>query len=194
MVNTTTSYSDDDAMREALRKVNSDRTLHEIYGLFYGCMAAPKVADPAQYVAMIFDAAGAADVSEEVSAEVHANLMSLWSFIARWNPEEEPFYFPETEYPAFAQGLRQRALDNISMINYFITGLKLGGTEETDFREDAIDAMHALAEASTLLQKETETNKTADSKASAELFDDLEEFMADSFARVTIGLKDAKAQ
>ena len=191
-MNTLTNYSDDDATREALRKVDSERTLHEIYGLFYGAMAAPKLADPAQYVTMIFDVDNAGDVSEEVSAEVHVNLMSLWSFIARWNPEEEPFYFPETEYPATVQGLRQRALDNISMINYFITGLKLGGTEETDFSEDAIDAMHALAEASTLLQKESEAKKTADPKASAELFEDLEEFMADSFARVTIGLKDAK--
>lgn len=194
MVNTLTNYSDDDATREALRKVDSERTLHEIYGLFYGAMAAPKAADPAQYVTMIFDIDNAADASEEASAEVHANLMSLWSFIARWNPEEEPFYFPEMEYPSTAQGFRQRAHDNISMINYFITGLKLGGTEETDFPEDAIDAMHALAEASTLLQKEAEAKKTFDPKASAELFDDLEEFMADSFARVTIGLKDAKVQ
>lgn len=194
MVNTPTNYSDDDATREALRKVDSERTLHEIYGLFYGAMAAPKIAEPSQYVTMIFDVDNAVDTSEEVSAEVHANLMSLWNFIARWNPEEEPFYFPETEYPAMAQGFRQRALDNISMINYFITGLKLGGTEELDFSEDAIDAMHALAEASTLLQKEAEAKKTFDPKASTELFDDLEEFMADSFARVSLGLKDAQAQ
>jgi uncharacterized protein YgfB (UPF0149 family) len=194
VVNTLANYSDDNATREALRKVESERTLHEIYGLFYGAIAAPKVADPAQYVTMIFDVDSAGDASEEVSAEVHANLMSLWNFIARWNPEEEPFYFPETDYPDTAQGMRQRAHDNISMINYFITGLKLGGTEETDFSEDAIDAMHALAEASTLLQKEAEAKKTADPKASAELQEDLEEFMADSFARVTIGLKDAKVQ
>jgi len=194
VVNTPTNYSDDDATREALRKVDSERTLHEIYGLFYGAMAAPKIAEPSQYVTMIFDVDNAVDTSEEVSAEVHANLMSLWNFIARWNPEEEPFYFPETEYPAMAQGFRQRALDNISMINYFITGLKLGGTEELDFSEDAIDAMHALAEASTLLQKEAEAKKTFDPKASTELFDDLEEFMADSFARVSLGLKDAQAQ
>ena len=120
--------------------------------------------------------------------------MSLWSFIARWNPEDEPCYFPETDYPATLQGFRQRAQDNQSMINYFITGLKLGGTEESDFPEDAIDAMHALAEASTLLQKEAEAKKAADPKAREELFDDLEEFMADSFARVAIGLKEAKAR
>lgn len=194
MVNTLTNYSDDDATRAALGQVESERTLHEVYGLFYGAMAAPKTADPAQYVTMIFDDDSATDVSDEASAGVRANLMSLWSFIARWNPEEEPFYFPETEYPATVQGLRQRALDDISMINYFITGLKLGGTEETDFSEDAIDAMHALAEASTLLQKQAEAKKTPDPKGNAELFEDLEDFMADSFARVTIGLKDAKVQ
>ncbi len=192
MVNTSTNYSDDNALREALANVNADRTLHEIYGLFYGCMAAPNVAEPAQYLATIFDGDHTAAASAAESADVLDNLMSLWNFIARWKPDEEPFYFPDVAYPATTQGLQQRMADDQLLINYFISGLKLGGTEENDFDDDAIDAMHALAEAATLLQKQIESKKTSDLKTTTELIDDLEDFIADSIARVSIGLKGAK--
>jgi hypothetical protein len=191
MVNTSTNYSDDNALREALNNVNADRTLHEICGLFYGCMAAPNVAEPAQYMATIFDDDHAAASAAEATG-VEDNLMSLWNFIARWKPDEEPFYFPDMGYPATTQGLRQRMADDLLLIHYFITGLKLGGTEEDDFDDDAIDAMHALAEAATLLRKQIESKKTSDLKTTTELIDDLEDFIADSIARVSIGLKDAK--
>jgi len=82
--------------------------------------------------------------------------------------------------------------DDLSLINYLVTGLKLGGTEENDFDDDAIDAMHALAEAATLLQKQLELKRTNDLKTTTELIDDLEDFMADSIARVSIGLQGAK--
>jgi Uncharacterised protein family (UPF0149) len=192
MVNTSTNYSDDNALREALASVNADRTLHEVYGLFYGCMAAPNVAEPAQYLATICDGDHTAAASASEAAGVLDNLMSLWNFIARWKPDEEPFYFPDVAYPATTQGLQQRMADDLSLINYFISGLKLGGTEENDFDDDAIDAMHALAEAATLLQKQIEYKKTSDLKTATELIDDLEDFMADSIARVSIGLKGAK--
>jgi len=191
MVNTSTNYSDDNALREALNNVNADRTLHEIYGLFYGCMAAPNVAEPAQYLATIFDDDHTAAASAAEAAGVQDNLMSLWYFIARWKPNEEPFYFPEMEYPATSQGLQHRMADDLLLINYFITGLKLGGTEENDFDDDAIDAMHALAEATTLLQKQIESKNTSDLNTTTELIDDLEDFIADSIARVSIGLKGA---
>jgi len=191
-MNTSTNYSDDNALREALDNIKADRTLHEIYGLFYGCMAAPNVALPEPYLAMIFDAERAATASAADSASAHDNLMSLWNFIARWQPEEDPFYFPEMEYPSTIQGLQQRMADDLSLINFFITGLKLGGTDENDFDDDAIDAMHALTEAATLLQKQIELKKTSVLKTTTELIDDLEDFMADSIARVSIGLKGAK--
>ena len=192
MVNTSTNYSDDNALREALANINVDRTLHEVYGLFYGCMAAPNVAEPAQYLAMICDGDHTAAASAEEAAGVLDNLMSLWNFIARWKPDEEPFYFPDVAYSATTQGLQQRMADDLSLINYFISGLKLGGTEENDFDDDAVDAMHALAEAATLIQKQIESKKTSDVKTTTELIDDLEDFMADSIARVSIGLKGAK--
>lgn len=191
-MNTSTNYSDDNALREALDRIKADRTLHEIYGLFYGCMAAPNVALPEQYLAMIFDEEHAAAASAAEPAGVQDNLMSLWNFIARWKPDEEPFYFPDMEYPSTTQGLQHRMADDLSLINYFIAGLKLGGTDENDFDDDAIDAMHALTEASTLLQKQIELKKTTVLKTTTALIDDLEDFIADSIARVSLGLKGAK--
>lgn len=191
-MNTSTNYSDDNALREALDGINADRTLHEIYGLFYGCMAAPNVALPAQYLALIVDEEHAATASAAATSVVQDNLMSLWNFIGRWKPDEEPFYFPDREYPFTSRGLRQRMAEDLLLINYFITGLKLGGTDENDFNDDAIDAMHALTEAATLLQKQLDLKITTGLKTTTALIDDLEDFIADSIARVAIGLKGAK--
>ena len=116
MGNTLTSYSDDNITREALAAVGSKRTLHEIYGLFYGGMAAPDQADPEEYVPVIFDEKVASPVTEEDAENVRANLLSLWNFIAGWKPEEAPFYFPEQDYPDNYQGVLQRLTDDAAMV------------------------------------------------------------------------------
>ena len=199
MANTLTSYTDDNITREALRKAGSERTLHEVYGFFYGDMAAPNAADSAQYVPVIFDEDTASHTSEEDAENVRENLLSLWNFIARWKPEEEPFYFPDMAYPDNYQGLLQHLTDDVSMVQYFIAGLNLGGTEENDFSEDAAYAMHELAEATARLQKNITLCGTFDPVAADEdpdsttkMLDELEDILADCIARVTIGLKDAK--
>jgi hypothetical protein len=199
MENTSTSYADDNVTREALRKAGSERTLPEIYGLFYGGMAAPNAADSAQYVSVIFDEDTASHASEEDAENVRDNLLSLWNFIARWKPEEDPFYFPDMEYQNNYQGLLQHLTDDLSLVNYFIAGLNLGGTEESDFSDDAAYAMHELADATTRLQKNISVCGTFDPKAADEdpdstvtMLDELEDILADCIARVTIGLKDAK--
>src|SRR3990170_3640253 len=107
MGNTLTSYSDDNTTREALERVGSKRTLHEIYGLFYGGIAAPDPADPEEYLPVILEEDTNAPVSEEDAENLKGNLLSLWNFIARWKPEKEPFYFPEQEYPDNFQGVLQ---------------------------------------------------------------------------------------
>ena len=153
MGNTLMSYTDDNLTREALRAVGSERTLHEIYGLFYGGLAAPDPADPVEFLPVIFEEDPASVVSEEDAENLQKNLLSLWNFIASWKPEEQPFYFPEEVYPENYQGLLQRLTDNASLVQFFIAGLNLGGTEEDDFPDDAVDAMHELTEATTRLQK-----------------------------------------
>jgi hypothetical protein len=200
MGNTLTSYSDDNLTREALTKAGSKRTLHEIYGLFYGSLAAPDPADPDEHVPVIFDDDSASqDVSEDDVENARNNLLSLWNFIGQWKPEEDPFYFPEQEYPANYQGLLQHLTDDLALVQYFIAGLNLGGTETEDFSEDAVDAMHELTEASTRLQKNIDvcaaldpTTADDDPDSTAKMLDEIEDILADNIARVTIGLKHAK--
>ena len=197
--NTLTSYSDDNITREALTKAGSERTLHEIYGLFYGSLAAPDPADPAEHVPVLFDDETASQVSEEDEKNVSDNLLSLWNFIAQWKPEEDPFYFPEQEYPANYKGVLQHLKDDLSLVRYFIAGLNLGGTEETDFSEDAVDAIHELTEAAARLEKNITvcealdpTAADEDSDSAAKMLDEIEDILADGIARATIGLKHAK--
>jgi hypothetical protein len=199
MGNTLTSYSDDNMTREALMRVGSKRTLHEIYGLFYGGMAAPDPADPEKYLPVILGEHTDTPVSEEDAENLKGNLRSLWNFIARWKPEEDPFYFPEQEYPDNYKGLLQHLKDDLSLLQYFIAGLNLGGTEEEDFSEDAVDAMHELTEASERLQKNiavcAKLEPTAaddDPDSTAKMLDDIEDILAECIARVTVGLKDEK--
>jgi hypothetical protein len=200
MGNTVTSYSDDNQTREALAQAGSKRTLHEIYGLFYGSLAAPDPADAEEHVPVIFDdeAAALAASAEDVE-NVRRNLLSLWNFIQRWKPEEDPFYFPEQEYPANFQGLQQHLTDDLGLMQYFIAGLNLGGTETEDFSKDAIDALHELTDATTRLQKNIEVCAALDPlaadddpEATAAMLDEIEDILADGIARVTIGLKHAK--
>jgi hypothetical protein len=199
MGNTLTSYSDDTVTREALGRVGSKRTLHEIYGLFYGGMAAPDPADPEKYLPVIVEKKTDPPVSEEAAENLKANLLSLWNFIARWKPEDDPFYFPEQDYADNFQGLLQHLTDDLALLRFFIAGLNLGGTEEEDFSEDAVDAMHELTEASERLQKNiavcAKLEPTAaddDPDSTSKMLDEIEDILADGIARVTVGLKDAK--
>jgi len=201
MPNTIDNYSDDQATRDALATVGSERTLHEFYGYFFGCMAAPKAALPSSCLPLLFDADKADFSSLEDADKLMADLMSLWNFIARWNPDEDPCYFPETEYAPTNAGFKQRGVDDQAMIQFFIRGLDQGDTRENDFSDDAIDAMHDLDDSAAQLQKLTQQYAQKDPEAPVDdlekttaLFDELEEIVADSIARVTIGLKDAKVR
>ena len=201
MPNTIDNYNDDQATREALASVGSERTLHEFYGYFFGCMAAPKPALPSSCLPLLFDADKADFSSLEDADNLMANLMSLWNFIARWNPEEDPCYFPDAEYALTNAGFKERGSDGQAMIQFFIRGLDQGDTNENDFSDDAIDAMHDLDDSAAQLQKLTQQYAQKEPEAPVEdlekitaLYDEFEEIIADSFARVTIGLKDAKAR
>ena len=201
MGNTATNYSDDNETREALVKAGAKRTLHEIYGLFYGSLAAPDPAEAAEHTPVIFedDEEDALVISAEDAEDARMNLLSLWNFLKNWDPEKEPFYFPEMDYPDNYQGLLQHLKDDRSLIQYFIAGLNLGGTETEDFSADAIDALHELTDALTRLQTNIEVCATLnplavddDPVSTTTMLDEIEEILADGIARVTMGLKHAK--
>lgn len=200
MGNTITSYSDDNEAREALAKAGAKRTLHEIYGLFYGSLAAPDPADAAEHRPVIFDDEEASSVVSEGDGEkARMNLESLWNFLGKWDPDKDPFYFPEMDYPENYQGLLAHLKDDRALIQYFIAGLNLGGTETEDFSPDAIGALHELTEALTRLHKNIDLCAALDPLATdddpastATMLDEIEEIIADGIARVAIGLKHAK--
>lgn len=191
-------YCGDEGMKDFLKRAGSKLTIHELYGLFYGCLAATNLVKPSQYFPMIFSEEGADFDSEEEANVVLSNLMSLWNDLARWKPETEPFIVPDTEYPDTDAGLKQRVKDNSSLIKYFIKGLDIGGTREDDFSQDGIEALKFLSEADAFLVKYAElcemdnVEKNMVRDKTIDLLDQLEDVAGDCIARINIGLKEAR--
>lgn len=83
------NYCGDEAMQESLEQCGSKRTLHEVYGLFYGCIAAPHMVRPSDYLELIL---GKEDMkpfgSLDDANRMLGNIMSLWNLIASWKPEQ----------------------------------------------------------------------------------------------------------
>lgn len=191
-------YCGDEGMKDFLKRAGSKLTIHELYGLFYGCLAATNLVKPSQYFPMIFSEEGANFDSEEEANVVLSNLMFLWNDLARWKPETDPFIVPDTEYPDTDAGLKRRVKDNSSLIKYFIKGLDIGGTREEDFSQDGIEALKFLSEADAFLVKYAELSemdnveKNMVRNKTIDLLDQLEDVAGDCIARINIGLKKAR--
>jgi hypothetical protein len=197
--NSPTTYYDDDELREALRKVNSYRTLHEIYGFFHGCQAASKQASFAQYLPLIYDVEHGDNISAADAEKVRTNLLSLWNFVARWKPIEEPFSFPEHDYPDTAQGLLEHAANGLSLIHYFKKGIEAAKVKEQDYSSRVKEALQRLEFVTTQLHNYAELYEAIepdaevkDPKASAQKFQELEDIIGQSIARVISELKRTK--
>ena len=193
-------YCGDAAMRKLLIKVGSSRTLHEIYGLFYGCVGAPYMVVPSRYLSVIFDGKEPDVESVEEARRIIGGLMALWNILAGWQPEEETFYFPELSYPATLEGLKMRVRDDRSFREFFMKGLDLGETKDEDFSGDALGAMEHLAGLAAYLRQyeellETEnTGKEEPAEKSLELFDKMEDSLVLGIAQITTGLKEARVR
>ncbi len=190
MPNSSTTYYDDDELREALTLVNSYRTLHEIYGLFYGCMAAAKRVDSSQYLPLVYDVDNEDNMSAENSEKVHNNLISLWNFVGRWKPQDEPFSFPDQVYSDTAQGLLEHAADDMALIEYFKKGFDMAGMPQSPAIAAAMRDLDAVtgqlqhyAEMYEAVDPEAEVKNI---KASEQKFEELEEAIARSIARITM--------
>lgn len=196
MIGLSGRYRGDEWMSEHLSKLGSKCTLHGVYGLLHGCIAAPCMVMPSKYFNLIFDEEGASFETEEEANEFMRSLMNLWNDIAGWNPEKEPFIRPTGLFSNTAAGLKDRATQYASLIEYFIKGLDLGGIEESDFSEDALDALKSLAEAQGFLNEYArlaERDRTdKDLSESVAAVKKLEGVVCDCIARVNIGLKAAR--
>lgn len=188
----------DGAMSEYLRKANSKLTIFEVYGLFYGCLAAPNLVMPSWFYPLIFGEEGAGFESEEEATEIVGNLMSLWNVLAQWRPGKDRFIFPDAKYPMTDNGMAQRTKDDYSLIEYFVKGLDLGETRENDFSEDGVDALKALSETQAFLDKYGELIEKEplddDTEETLRAISGLENIIADCVARISTDLKRARPQ
>lgn len=191
-------YCGDEVMKKLLKKGSSKLTIFEVYGLFYGCLAATNLVKPSQYMPLILGEEASFESDEDLN-KFFSNLMHLWNILAGWEPENDPFILPETEYPATYDGLKQQTNDDASIMRYFIKGLDIGGTDETDFSEDALKALESLARINLMLSKyaelkDAETQEDKVEKKTRVLIEKAERVVFDCIARINIGLKEARVK
>lgn len=172
-----------------LRKINAPCSLLEIYGLFHGCVAAPVMVPPSRYIHMILGEE-ALDTDKQVSHAL-SNLLALWNRIAQWKPAAEPFMKPVISYPTTREGLRDRVANWYSFTEFFINGLAMGETSETDFSKDAAEAMRSFTEAQIFLEDYSELLKKTpasekDFEDSHEILGKMEEVIGDCVTRVYV--------
>lgn len=192
-------YCGDKTMLESLEKCGSKRTLHEVYGLFYGCISTPHMDRPSDYLDLILgreDSKPFASLND--ANRTLGNIMSLWDFIASWKPEQGEYFYPDTEYPVTLDGLKQSIMDHLAFMNYFVKGLDLGGLQEPDITEDVKIALKDLATASTVQKKMLEllvrdkTARDSDIAESRKHVAQLEEVMIHCIARINSNLLESR--
>jgi len=190
---------DDYRLTKLLEKLNAKMSLHAIYGLFYGCIAAPVLVKPSQYMPHILDSENSTYESMEQAESFMNTLMALWNGIARSQMEDDDMICPEREYPTNETGLSVKADDLVSLINGFMTGLSLGEAQEGDFSDDALDALKSLAEIQAFAEGLTETLwkehgalKGAVIQETLDSLDGTEDIVFDCINRIALGLADAR--
>lgn len=167
MMNASQQYCGDAALQGMLKKVGSPRTIHEIYGLFYGCLGATRLVMPSEYLPIVLGEDKSFETLEEAN-QLLSNLMALWNTLARCTrPGTTCDAFPAVRYPKTPDGFKQRIINDRSIIDYFMKGLDLGETLEEDFSENALDALEELAGIMAGLERYEEVLET-DPKAKEE--------------------------
>ena len=191
-------YYNDSEMIRLLKGADAKLSLPEIYGLLYGCHAAPKIFRPSQLISTIFGKNEEAFASMEKTEQVIGNLLFLWNALGGWKPESEPLFYPDIEYPDTTEGLMERVKDDLTIIKSFIKGLDLGETAKTDFSSDAVDALKSLSEADgnltkllEVFQKQGSTEDEEFNKAKDSIVG-LEGVIGVCIGRINLGLKDTR--
>jgi len=190
---------DDNRLTKLLEKLNAKMSLHGVYGLFYGCVAAPVLVKPSQYMPHILDPENTIYESMEQAESLMNTLMVLWNEISRSQMEDDDMIFPDREYPNNETGLFAMADDLASLVNGFMTGLTLGDAQEGDYTDDAMDALRSLAEILTFaegwtetIREEHESLQSADIKETLYFLEGAEEIVFDCINRIALGLADAR--
>ena len=192
-------YCGDEVMSEHLRKASSLLTLHGVYGLFHGCVAAPCLVMPSEYLPMIQGKDREFETLDQ-AREFMGQLMGLWNLIAHWDPETEACIVPDVEYPETIAGLEARASDDVFFMACFVRGLKLGRTDESDLSDDVVDSLESLLEIQKLLEQYSDVSgmdgadEQVNIQKAVKLIANLEKTIGDHVALINVGLKPARMQ
>jgi uncharacterized protein YecA (UPF0149 family) len=188
-------YCGDEVMEEYLEMAGSELSIYGLYGLLYGCLAAPDPVMPSEFMPLVFGKKGPQFGTEEEAQEMSGNMMALWNLIGQWDPETEDLMIPEFDYDADIEGALFRIYDALSLAGLFLAGLELGGVTVDhlleEMKEDAkslLSTTELLYESAELLKKE----KKSDRKKIEETMKAVgngEFIIAECIANITIGLK-----
>lgn len=191
-------YCGDEIMEEYLEKAGSELSIFGLYGLLYGCLAAPDLVKPSEFIPLIFGKEGSHFETEEEAQAMMGNVMSLWNLIGQWDPAKEDLMLPEFEYDADAEGAMYRIYDALALVSSFLEGLDLGGITFDELRrkmkEDAesflmtTELLNTYAE---LFGKEKRHNNKKLEEA-IKAIGNAEFIIAESIANITIRLKSAR--
>jgi len=192
-------YCGDEVMEEYLEMAGSELSIYGLYGLFYGCNAAPEPVMPSEFMPLVFGKKGPQFGTEEEAQEMSGNMMALWSLIGQWDPETEDLMMPEFDYDADIEGATYRIYDALSLAALFLRGLELGGVTFEyllkEMKEDAeslaltTERLYGLAE---LLIKEKKRDPEK-LEEGLKAIDNGEFIIAECIANITIQLKEKQS-
>ena len=191
-------YCGDDQMEEYLQRAGSELSIFGLYGLIYGCLAAPNLVMPSVLIPAIFGKDGAIFETESQAQKTIGSIMALWKRFNQWNSEKETILVPEYEYPADKDGALQRNADAVDLASFFIEGLELGGLARDDLPVELKQYAAQLERIVNLLHAQIQLlgqakNPTGDEIEGAMRAAEKAEFVIDScITNIYAGLKESR--
>ncbi|MFQ5882541.1 MAG: SEC-C metal-binding domain-containing protein [Candidatus Methylomirabilales bacterium] len=190
----TPKYPGDHVLDEGLNKAGAKIILDELYGLFYGCIAATYPVMPSAYMPLIFGEEGMRIAPLGEANQILGHMMALWNHLVA----RDPLTFPHQAVAGDLGGLRDKIARLRGRVKYFVRGLDLGGTNpDRDLSEDGLSAIQSLAEGEGWLEKIDELilqdkGQSEDLVKTAGMVDQLEDVLSDCMARIIAGLKESR--
>jgi len=130
------TYCGDDEMEEHLEKAGAELSIFGLYGLLFGCLAAPGIVMPSRLMPEIFGREGGDFKTMEQAQAAMGNIMALWNRLNGWTPETKVSPFPKYDYSCDKEGFLHRIADTLELADSFFKGLMLGGAGKNDLPED----------------------------------------------------------
>lgn len=196
----TGNYCGDIVMDEQLYKSGAKLSVFGLYGLFYGCLAAPDPVMPSVLLPLILGEKGPQFKTNKEAEEIVSNILALHNMLAEWNPEEKLLPIPDFEYPEDKDGILARIYDGLQLAELFLHGLELGGAGPGKMPTELHETVGTIINVIDLLSHQLDIckEKTAFSKRemtdTMETLDNAEALIDDSIEEICTGLKDMRRQ